>query len=114
MSHFAKVENGIVTQVIVIEQDTINTGAFGDPSLWVQTSYNTRGNQNLLGGTPIGGNFAGVGHVYDSVNKVFYEPQPYPSWSLNTTTWTWMPPVAMPIDENRYAWDEATLSWTKE
>jgi hypothetical protein len=38
MSHFAKVENGIVTDVTVAEQDFIDSGALGDPSLWVQTS----------------------------------------------------------------------------
>ena len=67
MSHFAKVENGIVTQVIVIEQDVLASGLWGDPASWVQTSYNTYGGQHTLGGTPLRKNYAGIGFTYDSV-----------------------------------------------
>jgi hypothetical protein len=109
MAHFAKVENGIVTQVIVAEQAIIDSGAFGDG--WVQTSYNTVGNKHLLGGTPLRGNYAGVDSIYDAVNDVFYAPQPFLSWTLNTETWTWESPTPMPADGNRYNWDEKTLSW---
>ena len=61
MSHFAKVIDGKVVEVIVIEQDVLNTGHWGDPSLWIQTSYNTRGNVHLLGGIPLRKNYAGIG-----------------------------------------------------
>jgi hypothetical protein len=110
MSHFAKVENGYVTQVIVAETDFIATGALGDPASWVQTSYNTIGNQHTQGGTPLRGNFAGIGFVYDTENDVFYAPKPYPSWILNNETWIWEAPIA-PSDDGRYIWDESTTSW---
>jgi hypothetical protein len=110
MSHFAKVVGGIVTQVVVAEQDIIDSGALGEPSEWVQTSYNTYGNQHRLGGTPLRGNYAGTGFTYDAVNDVFYSPQPYPSWILNQNTWLWEAPVERPT-EGRYMWDEDTLAW---
>ena len=105
MSHFAKVENGIVTQVIVIEQDVLATGLWGDPTSWVQTSYNTYGGQHTLGNTPLRKNYAGIGFTYDSERDAFYAPQPYPSWTLDEATCIWQPPVACPTDETRYQWD---------
>jgi hypothetical protein len=113
MSHFAKVENGIVTQVIVIEQDVLNTGLWGDPADWVQTSYNTRGGQHLLGGTPLRKNYAGIGFIYDQARDAFYEPQPYPSWILDEATCVWQPPVPYPTDLNQYQWDESVQDWVK-
>jgi hypothetical protein len=110
MSHFAQIENGIVTQVIVAEQDVIDSGLFGTG--WVQTSYNTRGNQHPEG-RPLRGNYAGVGYTYDQVNDVFYAPQPFASWTLNTTSWTWDSPVPYPTDGEVYFWDEANLTWSK-
>ena len=110
MSHFAKIENGIVTEVIVAEQDVIDSGLFG--SLWVQTSYNTHGNQHP-NGTPLRGNFAGIGHTYDAINDVFYAPQPYPSWILNNATWTWESTIPYPQDGKLYTWDESTLTWNE-
>ena len=113
MSHFAKVENGIVTSVIVIEQDVLNTGLWGDPAMWVQTSYNTYGGEHRLGGTPMRKNYAGLGYIYDSERDAFYAPQPYPSWILNEDTCLWESPVAMPepVEGTYYTWDEDTLSW---
>lgn len=112
MSHFAKVQDGLVTQVIVAEQDFIDSGAVGDSSAWIQTSYNTIGNQHTLGGTPMRGNYAGIGYTYDTDNDVFYAPQPYPSWTLNNTTWLWEAPVAMPTD-GMYVWNETDLAWVQ-
>lgn len=111
MSHFAKVENGIVTQVIVIEQDVLDTGAFGDPTSWVQTSYNTYGGIHRLGGTPLRKNYAGIGYTYDSVRDAFIPPQPFASWSLDEETCLWTPPIPYPDDGNRYTWDDSTVSW---
>lgn len=108
MSHFAKVENGIVTQVIVAEQDVIDTGLFG--SGWVQTSYNTHGGQHPEG-RPLRKNYAGIGFTYDSVRDAFIPPKPYASWTLNDETCLWNAPVAYPDDGKQYAWDEATLTW---
>jgi len=111
MSHFAKVVDGIVEQVIVAEQDVINTGAFGDPAAWIQTSYNTYQNQHRFGGTALRGNYAGVGYTYDAVNDVFYPAKPYASWQLNTTTWSWTAPVARPEDGGAWAWNEQQQTW---
>ncbi len=110
MSHFAKVENGIVTQVIVAEEDFIATGAVGHG--WIQTSYNTHGNQHPQG-RPLRGNYAGIGYTYDDVNDVFIAPQPYGNWVLNTTSWLWEPPILMPVDEYFYTWNQETTAWDK-
>ena len=109
MSHFAKVKDGIVTQVIVSEQDFVGTQA----GTWVQTSYNTYGGQHLLGGTPLRKNYAGIGYMYDSTRNAFYSPQPYASWTLNETTCLWEPPVARPDDGKMYEWNEDTTSWVE-
>lgn len=116
MAHFAKVIDGIVTEVLVISQDVVNSGEFGDPSLWVQTSYNTRGGVHYgPDGQPDGPglrkNYAGIGYTYDPVLDAFIPPQPYPSWLLNTETCLWEAPVPYPSDGMYYIWDEGTLSW---
>lgn len=115
--HFAKVENGIVTQVIVVEQSVLDTGAFGPPSSWVQTSYNTYGGQHRdQNGKPDGKpglrkNYAAIGYHYDAVRDGFYAPQPFPSWTLNPTTFLWEAPTPRPDNIKYWFWDEATLSW---
>lgn len=112
MAHFAKVENGIVTQVIVIDQETLNTGLWGDPASWIQTSYNTRGGQHPEG-RPLRKNFAGIGYTYDAQRDAFIPPKPFNSWVLDEETCLWEAPVAMPTDGAMYNWDEATTSWVK-
>jgi len=109
MSHFAKVENGIVTQVLVAEQDFINTGAMGHG--WIQTSYNTHGGVHNEGGTPLRKNYAGVGYTYDNDRDAFIPPQPFPSWILNEDTCLWQAPVPRNNDDKMYSWDESTTSW---
>jgi hypothetical protein len=115
MGHFAKVENGIVTQVIVAEQEIIDSGLFGTG--WLQTSYNTRGGIHYgADGQPdnktaLRANYAGIGYTYDQGNDVFYAPQPYPSWTISSPTWIWTPPVPCPVDDKRYVWNEDTISW---
>ena len=111
MSHFAKVVDGKVTQVIVAEPDFFNTFVDTSPGEWIQTSYNTHGNQHTQGGTPLRGNYAGIGYTYDRTNDVFYSPKPFASWILNESTWLWEAPVEMPDDDKKYQWDEATISW---
>ena len=113
MSHYAKVENGIVTQVIVAEEDFIQTGALGDPAGWIQTSYNTHGGQHSNGGTPLRKNYAGIGYSYDTTRDAFIPPQTYPSWTLNQDTCLWDAPFAMPQDEYFYTWNEDTISWDR-
>jgi hypothetical protein len=111
MSHFAKVLDGKVIQVIVAELEFFDAFVDTSPGAWIQTSYNTQGNQHLLGGTPLRGNYAGLGYIYDAGNDVFYTPQPYMSWILNTATWLWEAPIAMPVDGKIYQWDETLLNW---
>ena len=114
MSHFAKVENGVVTQVIVIEQDVLNLGHWGDPASWVQTSYNTQGGVHKLGGTPLRKNYAGIGYTYDSVRDAFIPPKPYASWVLNEDTCLWDAPTPMPVVEGKmFVWDEPTTAWVE-
>lgn len=110
MAHFAKVEDGIVTQVLVIEQDVIDTGLFGDPASWVQTSYNTRGGQHPEG-RPLRKNFAGIGYTYDPVRDAFIPPKIFDSWTLNEETCIWEAPTPYPKDGKMHFWDEETLSW---
>jgi hypothetical protein len=122
MAHFAKVENGIVTDVIVADQTFIDSGVLGDPTLWVQTSYNTYGNVHYApsppaepmtpdGGTPLNYNYAGIGYSYDRTKDAFIPPKPFASWVLNDDTCLWGAPTPMPTDDKFYDWDETTTSW---
>ena len=120
MAHFAEInENNTVTRVIVInntelldnEQESEEKGIDFCESLyghrnWVQTSYNSN----------IRYNFAGIGHTWDPDNNAFYAPQPFPSWSLNQTTFIWEPPVAIPTEHptDRYHWNEEIQNWEFE
>ena len=80
---------------------------------WLRTSYNTYGGVHKLGETPFRKNYAGIGFIYDKVRDVFYEPQPYNSWTLNEDTCQWDAPTAMPDDGKVYNWNEDTTSWEK-
>ena len=110
MSHFAKIEGGVVTQVIVAEQDFINSGAVGNAADWVQTSYNTHAGQHPEG-RPLRKNYAGIGYSYDTGRDAFIPPKPHNSWVLDEDTCLWNAPVAYPTDGNRYEWNESTTSW---
>jgi hypothetical protein len=109
--HFAKVNNGIVEQVIVAEPEFFQTFVDTSPGEWIQTSYNTHGGVHTLGGTPFRKNFAGIGYTYDRQRDAFIPPKPFASWVLNEDTCLWDAPVAMPDDGGMYQWDEATTSW---
>lgn len=115
MAHFAKINNGIVEQVIVInnqvlldesniEQESRGINFINNTlklnGTWKQTSYNNN----------IRNKFASVGYIYDEVNDVFYEPQPYASWTLDEN-YNWQPPLLPPNDGNIYNWNEETQSW---
>jgi hypothetical protein len=117
MAHYAFLnENNIVTEVIVGK----NEGEDGvDWEQWYgdfrgqvckRTSYNTRGNVHVNGGTPYRGNYAGIGYIYREDIDAFVAPQPFASWTLDANA-QWQPPVAMPTDGKMYSWDEATTSW---
>tara|TARA_A100001015_G_C14990472_1_gene713671 strand:+ start:1046 stop:1405 length:360 start_codon:yes stop_codon:yes gene_type:complete len=116
MSHFAKIENNLVTQVIVAEQDFIDT----QEGTWVQTSYNTRGGVHYQPNSDIPSddqskalrkNYAGIGYTYDSTRDAFIPPQPYNSWVLNETTCLWEATVAYPDDGQNYNWNETNQQW---
>ena len=121
MSHFAELDsNDVVLRIIVIEQDVLNSGHWGDPSLFEQTSFNTRGgiyytpNSN----TPdpdqskaFRKNFANKDFKFDRVRDAFIPPQDFPSWNLNEFSCLWEAPTPMPTDGKPYAWNESTLSW---
>ena len=103
MSHFAKINgSNAVTEVIVAEQDFINSGVVGDSFLWIQTSYNNSFRKK----------FAGVGDTYDKTKDAFITPQPYPSWTLDASN-DWQPPTAYPADGKKYNWNEDTTNWTE-
>ena len=110
MAHYAKVNNGIVEQVIVAEKEFFDTFVDSSPGTWLQTSYNTHGNQHPEG-RPLRGNYAGIGFTYDYEHDVFYAPQPYPSWVLDESTWLWEAPVDYPTDGKEYSWDESIINW---
>ena len=110
MSHFAKIVDGKVTQVIVAEPEFFDTFVDSSPGQWLQTSYRTHGNQHPEG-RPLRGNYAGIGYTYDAVNDVFIAPKIFASWILNPKTFLWEAPVAMPTDGKSYEWDEATVAW---
>ena len=99
--------NGIEQEVIGIDFLTKLTGY----PVWKQTSYNTHGGVHDNGGTPLRKNHAGIGYTYDETRDAFIPPKPYNSWILNEDTCNWEAPVDMPIDDNKYSWNEQTLSW---
>jgi hypothetical protein len=102
MSYYAKVLNSKVIQVIKAEVDFFNYFVDSSPGNWIETSYNTKnGTHYGLNGQP----------DQDIVNDVFYFTQPYPSWILNKTTWSWESPITFPNDNKEYLWDESTKSW---
>ena len=113
MSYFAKVLDKKVINVIVAEQEFFETFVDSSPGAWIETSSSTHGNQNPEG-TPLRGNYAGIGYTYDATKDVFYAPAPYPSWVLNETTYLWENPVPYPMDGKVYLWDEETLSYVEE
>jgi hypothetical protein len=110
MAHYAFLnENNVVTEVIVGKDETDTTHDweqfYGEirNQICKRTSYNNN----------IRKNYASIGYTYDQANDVFYAPQPFPSWTLNHTTWTWQAPVPMPDDGKIYEWIEPTTSWNE-
>ena len=111
MSHYAKIENNIVTQVIVAEQDFIDT--LPDKDNWIKTSYNTHGGVHIFGRTPLRKNYAGIGFLYDKIRDAFIPPKIYDSWVLNEDTCLWEPPIPYPNHKEgiTYIWDEDLKIW---
>ena len=139
MAHFAKLgANGKVIQVLTLNNgDMLNADGVEDETvgqqylerhnnwpaqMWIQTSYNTSAGAHRLGGTPLRGNYAGIGFTWDEDNNIFYPKSPYASWVLNTTTATWHSPIGdepndLTAEEiaagTRYVWNEGTGAWDK-
>ncbi len=120
MAHYAFIKDNIVTEVITGKDETETApDGFADWEEYYltkrpgqdackRTSYNTMGNEHTLGDTPFRGNYAGIGHTYDSSNDVFYEQPMYASWSLNSK-WQWEAPIPYPDDgdgDKGYVWNE--------
>ena len=110
MSHFAKVLDGKVVNVIVAEAEFFATFVDSSPGEWLQTSYNTYGGKHPEN-KPLRKNYAGIGYTYDPARDAFIPPQPYTSWVLDEETCLWQAPVAMPTDGKEYNWEEATTQW---
>ena len=111
MSHFAKVKDNIVIEVIVAEAEFFDTFVDTSPGEWIQTSYNTIGGEHLLGGTPLRKNYAGIGFTYDATKDAFIPPQEFDSWTLNESTCLWECPVDYPDHSKMYGWNEETQTW---
>jgi hypothetical protein len=119
MAHFAKVDQGIVVDVIVAENEFFENFIDTTPGEWIQCSYNTHGgvHYNPETGEPsddqskaLRKNYPSVGFTYDFDKDAFIEPKPYPSWILDEESCTWSAPVDHPMD-GLYRWDEDTTSW---
>jgi hypothetical protein len=112
MAHFAEIdENNIVLRVTVSDQEYIDSGAVGDPSKWIQTSYNTRGGVHILGGTPFRKNYAGPGMIWDPVRDAFCQPKPSDKFTFNEETCLWDYPPKPENDNRRYTWNFKLDKW---
>ena len=120
MGHYAKVNKGIVTKVIVADESFIVNYNDKEEGEWIKTSFNTRGGIHYKANTnepskdqskALRKNYAGVGFIYDSKMDAFYTPQPFDSWKLNKDTCLWEAPIDYPTDGEVYVWNEETLNW---
>ena len=142
MAHFAKLgANGKVIQVLTLDnKDMLNADGIEDEAvgqqylerhnnwpaqMWIQTSYNTMANQHTKGGTPLRGNYAGIGYEWDEDNNIFWPKKPYASWVKNTSSAQWESPIgdapaltAEQQEQNEadthawsYSWNEDNQSW---
>ena len=142
MAHFAKLgANSKVIQVLTLDnKDMLNADGVEDETvgqqylethnnwpaqMWIQTSYNTAGNKHKEGGTPLRGNYAGIGYTWDEDNQIFWPKQPYASWLKHIATASWKSPIGdAPAltqeqqDQNTagthswgYMWNESTTAW---
>ena len=135
MAHYAKLgaNNKVIGVHVVNDSDCLNADGIEDEEvgrqflerihswpLWKKTSYNTQGGQHKLGGTPLRGNYAGIGYTYDEDNDIFISKKPYASWTLNVAEARWQSPIgdepALSDDEletHKYEWNESTGAWDK-
>ena len=140
MAHFAKISetNEVLAVLTCGNGDMLNADGVEDEAvgqaylekhnnwpaqMWIQTSYNTSGGIHKDGGTPLRGNYAGIGYTWDEDNNLFHNKKPYASWVLNTTTASWHSPIGDAPDDltdeekaarTHYVWNEDGKSWDKE
>ena len=143
MAHYAKLgaNNKVISVEVVADKDCLNADGIEDEEvgrqflerihswpLWKKTSYNTQGGQHKLGGTPLRGNYAGIGMTYDEDNDIFIGKKPYASWTLNVAEARWQSPAgdapaltAEQTSQNEagthrwsYNWNESSQSWDIE
>jgi len=142
MAHFAKINNDkkVLTVLTLNNSDMINASGVEDElvgqqylekhnnwpaQMWIQTSYNTLGGKHKKGGTPLRGNYAGIGYTWDENNQIFWPEKPYTSWVKHISTASWKSPIgdAPALTEEQtaqntanthrwgYNWNEANQSW---
>ena len=139
MAHFAKIgmSSKVISVLTLDNKDMLNGSGVEDESvgqqylerhnnwpaqMWIQTSYNTSRGTHKDGGTPLRGNYAGIGYTWDEDNNIFYGKKPFASWVLNTTDAQWHSPIGDAPDDltdeekaarTRYVWNEVGQSWDK-
>ena len=135
MAHYAKLgaNNKVISVHVVADKDCQNASGVEDEEvgrqflerihswpLWKKTSYNTVGGQHKLGGTPLRGNYAGIGYIYDEDNDLFLPKKPHASWVLNTAEARWQSPIGdapelseEEVGTHKYEWNESTGAWDK-
>ena len=135
MAHYAKlgINSKVISVEVVADKDCQNDSGVEDEEvgrqflerihswpLWKKTSYNTSGGQHKLGGTPLRGNYAGIGYTYDEDNDIFISKKPYASWTLNVAEARWQSPIGdapalegEEINTHKYEWNESTGAWDK-
>ena len=121
MTHFALInDDDVVVNVLVIADEELQTGAWGDPSRWVRCSYNTRRGVYYTPNTntpdpdqskSFRKNFPSVGAKYDRSRDAFINPKPHDSWVLNEFTCDWEPPIPRPREDGVFAWNEKFQRW---
>ena len=120
MAHYAKIENNIVTRVIVAEAEFFDDFIDDSPGTWIKASINTRGGIHYApysndpdDGIPLRKNYAGIGFSYDAYRDAFIPPQPFSSWVIDESTCLWKAPVDYPDDGNGYTWNEKDQEWNE-
>ena len=140
MAHYAKlgINSKVIAVHVVSDNDCLNASGVEDEEvgrqfmerihnwpLWKKTSYNTSGGKHKNGGTPLRGNYAGIGMTYDEDNDIFISKKPYASWVLDVPSASWKSPIGdapeltqEQKDQNTanthrwsYTWNEAGQSW---
>jgi hypothetical protein len=143
MAHYAKlgINSKVIGVEVVADADCQNASGVEDEEvgrqfmerihswpLWKKTSYNTSGGQHKEGGTPLRGNYAGIGMTYDEDNDIFIAKKPYASWILDVPTASWKSPIgdapALTAEQQSqndavthhwiYNWNESGQSWDIE